>query len=326
MNTPRRSSPPPLRSSGRTTPRGPRLKRRTRNLIRSAVLGVVLAVTAVVVPNSTVASTDAVLVEFKHTQGIDLNPDLVWILAVGSDARPGENMLRVRGDALQLVGMNTKTGAATSIGIPRDSYVSIPGHGSDRINAALYYGGPQLLGEAVGNLIGIEPDYVFVTRFPFFENMVDDIGGIDVRNPRSFYDPYLKPQGFDAGKHHLNGYNAMAFARIRKSLAGGDFDRSANQQIVLKGIQGTIARRAHERGFIESGVLSVLKHLHTSVSPAELFRIAQAVAQVDPKQITGCVVHGGFANVGGASVVTPYVDQARSYGKQARNDATIERC
>ena len=47
-------------------------------------------------------------------QGVDLNPDLVWILAVGSDARPGENMTRIRGDALQLVGMNTKTGAATA--------------------------------------------------------------------------------------------------------------------------------------------------------------------------------------------------------------------
>jgi len=297
-----------------------------RRLVRVGLLGVVLTITGLIVPNSTVASTDALLVKFEHSRGVDLNPDLVWILAVGSDARPGQNMLRVRGDALQLVGMNTETGAATSIGIPRDSFVSIPGHGSNRINAALYFGGPQLLGETVGNLIGIEPDYVFVSRFPFFEDMVDDIGGIDVRNPRPFSDPYLKVTPFKTGKIHLNGYNAMAFARIRKSLPGGDFDRSANQQIVLKGIQAKIASRAHERGFIESGVLTVLKHLHTNLPPRELFRIAQAVAQVDPKKITGCVLQGGFATIGGASVVTPYVDQARSYGNQARNDATIERC
>ena len=93
------------------------------------------------------------------------SPDVVWILAVGSDARPGEDMTHTRGDALQLIGMNTKTGAATAIGVPRDSYVDIPGDGNDKINAALYYGGPQLLGETVGNLIGIQPDYVFVTRF-----------------------------------------------------------------------------------------------------------------------------------------------------------------
>ena len=297
-----------------------------RGIVRVVALGVVLAITGLVVPNSTVASTDAVLVKFEHSEGIDLNPDVVWILAVGSDARPGENMLRVRGDALQLVGMNTKTGAATSIGIARDSYVSIPGYGSNRINAALYFGGPQLLGEAVGDLVGIEPDYVFVTRFPFFEDMIDDIGGIEVRNPRPFGDDNLKPKGFPTGKVRLDGYGAMAFARIRYGLPGGDFDRSANQQRVLKGIQARIAERAHQPGFIESGVLTVMEHLHTDLAPGALFRIAQAVAQVDPKKITGCVITGGFANVGGASVVTPDRAAAQSYGNQARDDATIENC
>jgi LCP family protein required for cell wall assembly len=293
---------------------------------RLALLALVIALTGLLVPNSTVASTQAALVRFEHSKGVDLNPDLVWILAVGSDARPGENMLRTRGDALQLIGMDTSTGAATSIGIARDSWVSIPGYGSNRINAALYFGGPQLLGETVGGLVGVEPDYVFVTRFPFFEDMVDDIGGIDVRNHRAFSDPYLKPKGFPTGRLHLNGYNAMAFARIRKSLPGGDFDRSRNQQIVLAGIQSTIASNADKPGFIESGVLTVMKHLYTDLGPGQLFRIAQAIAQVDPTKITGCVVTGGFATIGGASVVTPDVSQARRYGDLARDDATIERC
>ncbi len=300
--------------------------RRYRGLVRVALLSLVLTVTGVIVPNSTVASTDALLVKFEHSRGVDLNPDLVWILAVGSDARPGENMTRVRADALQLIGMNTETGAATSIGIARDSYVPISGYGSNRINAALYFGGPQLLGETVADLIGIEPDYVFVTRFPFFENMINDIGGIEVRNPTPFADDNLKPKGFPAGKVRLDGYGAMAFARIRHDLPGGDFDRSANQQRVLKGIRARIAERAHQPGFIESGVLTVMKHLHTDLGPGALFRIAQAVAQVDPKKVTGCVVTGGFANVGGASVVTPNYAAARSYGNQARTDATIENC
>lgn len=297
-----------------------------RRLGRTAVLVAVLVVTALVVPSSTVAATQAELVKLRHAQGVDLQPDVIWILAVGSDARRGEDMLRTRGDALQLVGLDTRTGAATSIGIPRDSYVSIPGHGSDRINAALVYGGPEALGRAVGDLVGVDPDYVFVTRFPFFENMVDDIGGIEVRNPRRFYDPNLKKEGFEQGRVRLNGYNAMAFARIRKSLPGGDFDRSRNQQRVLRGIQARIAERAHQPGFIEGGVMTVLKHMHTDVPPGELFRIAQAVAQVDQGRITGCVVTGGFGNVGGASVVIPDVAQARSYGDQARDDAIIERC
>ena len=55
-------------------------------------------------------------------------------------------------------------------------------------------------------------------------------------HPRRFADPYLKKEGFKEGRIHLDGYNAMAFSRIRKGLVGGDFDRSANQQRVIRGI------------------------------------------------------------------------------------------
>ena len=95
-------------------------------MVRTAVLGVVLAVAALVVPDSAVQPTDVTLVQVRHAEGVDLGADVVWILAVGSDARPGEDMTRSRGDALQLVGINTRTGAATAIGIPRDSWVPSP--------------------------------------------------------------------------------------------------------------------------------------------------------------------------------------------------------
>jgi LCP family protein required for cell wall assembly len=281
------------------------------------------------VPNTSVASTEIVLVAQKPSTrafGIDAGDKVIWILAVGSDARPGEDMTRVRGDALQLVGINTKTGAATAIGVPRDSYVSIPGIGSDRVNAALYYGGPQLLGETVGNLVGIQPDYVMVTRFEFFKDMVGYVGGIRVDNPREFSDPYLKPAGFPAGSIHLGPYDALQFSRVRKSLLRGDFDRSANQQLTLRGIQAKIRLRAAQPGFLEGGVMTVMKHTSTDLPPSELFRIAHAVAQVDPAKITTCVVQGSIGNVGGASVVLPFSEMAQSFGDQARDDATIEDC
>lgn len=310
----------------RRRPLPPLRRRGLGRTLRTAALGLVLAASALVVPDSTVASTQVVLVKVERAQGLDYDPSVIWVLAVGSDARPGEDMLRTRGDALQLIGIDTETGAATSIGVPRDSYVPIPGLGSDRVNAALTYGGPDLLGRTVGELVGIQPQYVFVTRFPFFEDMVDDIGGIEVRNPGFFSDENLKPSGFKAGRLRLDGYGAMAFSRIRKTLPGGDFDRSANQQRVLRGIQGAIRARADEPGFIEGGVQTVLEHLHTDLSPSELFRLAQAIAQVDPGKVTGCVVQGAIGDVNGASVVLPYVERARSYGDQARDDATIERC
>ncbi len=118
----------------------------------------------------------------------------------------------------------------------------------------------------------------------------------------------------------------MVFSRIRHNLIRGDFDRSANQQRVLRGIQAKVRDRAHVPGFLERGVLSVMQHLRTDLPPSELFRLAQAMAQVDPRKITNCVVQGGIGNVGGASVVLPYVEQARRYGDAARQDATISRC
>lgn len=296
---------------------------RLRRATRAVALGAVLTTTAAVVPDSQVASEESALVAMRHARGLDLDRGVVWILAVGSDARPGQVMTRTRGDALQLIGIDPRTGAASAIGIPRDSYVPIPGYGASRVNAAMVFGGPELLGRTVGDLVGVQPDYVFVSRFPFFEDMVDDIGGITVSNPRAFSDTYLKPKGFPAGRVRLDGYGAMAFSRIRKTLAGGDFARSANQQRVLRGIQARVASQAATPGFIERGVMSVLQHMSTGVGPGTLFKLAQLVARVDSSRITTCVVSGAIGNVGGASIVRPDVAQARRLGDAARDDATL---
>lgn len=301
-----------------------------RLALRLLPLALVLGIVSLVVPDSAPHRTDFTLVKVNQASGVDPgsthDDGVIWVLAVGSDARPGEDMNRVRGDALQLIGMNTKTGAAAIIGVPRDSWVSIDGYGSERINAALYYGGPQLLGQTVGDLIGVQPDYVIVTRFKFFQALVEGIGGVDVDNPIAFDDPYLKDDGFDAGRIHLGGYDAMAFSRIRHNLLRGDFDRSANQQRVVRGIQAKVHARAAEPGFLAQNVLSVMQYTSTDLSPAELFRLATAVSQIDPGQITNCVVQGDIGNVGGASVVLPYTDQAARFGNDARDDATLTSC
>jgi polyisoprenyl-teichoic acid--peptidoglycan teichoic acid transferase len=293
---------------------------------RLAVVALVVALCATLAPTSSVKPTRWALVDVRSASTVDVSKDVVWIMAVGSDARPGEDLTRTRGDALQLIGLDVKTGAAASIGIPRDSYVSIPGVGSDRINASLYYGGPKLLGETVADLIGIQPDYVFVTGFPEFKAMVDAIGPITVDNPLEFSDPYLKPKGFAVGELKLNGYLALAFSRVRKSLLRGDFDRSANQQRVLEGIAARIRERADQPGFIERGTTAAMQGLTTNASPTELYRLARAAAAIKPGKITTCVVQGGIADINGASVVTPYLDQAKRLGDEARDDATLESC
>lgn len=295
-------------------------------MLRGLVVALVLGLTAAVVPDSQVADDEVALMRTAKASGFDYGPNMIWVLAVGSDMRPGQNMLRTRADAIQLVGINTKTGAASAIGFPRDSWVTIPGHGRNRINTGLFYGGPQKMADTVGNLVGIQPDYTLVTRFPYFENMIDDIGGIKVHNPRYFSDPNLKTEGFRTGRIHLGGYDAMAFSRIRKGLPGGDFDRSANQQRVLRGIHQKVRHRSQEREFLAKGVMTVLEHTHTNAAPGELFRLAHAVASVDPKKISTCVVPGSTGQAGSASVVFANIPVARRYANDARSDGTIKRC
>ncbi len=296
---------------------------RTARWRRTALLAVVLAVTALVVPQASVRQADMTLVKVRTAQAVEHPRHVIWVLCLGSDARPGQRMTGTRADAIQLVGLNIRTGAGTIIGVPRDSYVPIAGHGRNKINASMFFGGPQLMADSVGNLIGVHPDYVFTTGFLGFRHMVNIIGGVTVHSRFSFSDP-VRPQGYHRGKNKLNAFQALIFGRVRHPLPRGDFDRSANQQELLRAILRKVRSREDQPGFTERGVLSAVRNMNTDLRPSELFRLAQAVMSINPSKLRSCVVQGGTGYVGSASVVFPNVAQARRYGDDARRDGTLD--
>jgi len=294
-----------------------------RRLRRVLALVAVLAVTFVVVPQSTPRQSDVSLVKVRIAQAVDHPRDVVWILCLGSDARPGQRMVGTRADAIQLVGLNLRTGAGTMIGIPRDSYVSIRGHGRNKINASMFFGGPQLMADSVARLVGVRPDYVFTTGFLGFRGMVRAINGVTVYSKFSFRDP-VRPQGYHHGKNNLNPFQALIFGRVRHPLPRGDFDRSANQQELLRSILRKVRPNVSKPGYMERGLMAAVRYMNTDLKPTELFRLAQGVTDVKPWALKGCVVQGGTGNVGGASVVFPNVGQARRLGNDARRDGTLD--
>ena len=294
----------------------------SRPLRRPVVLAVLLAVAALLMPPSTVRHADATLVDVRTAQAVDHPRNVVWILALGSDARPGQRVTGTRADAIQMVGLNLDTGAGTMIGIPRDSYVSIPGHGRNKINAAMVFGGPQLMAASVGGLVGVRPDYVFTTGFLGFRAMVRSMGGVTVDSRFAFSDP-IRPRGYTKGLNRLNPFQALIFARIRKPLPGGDFDRSRNQQDMLRGILRRARAHQSEPGFMERGLLATVRNTNTNLRPSELFRLAQAVTTVRPAKLRGCVLGGSTGSAGGASVVFVNAGQARRLGNDARRDGTL---
>jgi len=289
-----------------------------------AALCVIFGVTALVVPDSAVTPASVSLVKVEVSEAVDYEPNVVWILALGSDARPGEDLLRSRADAIQLIGVNLKAGTAVGIGVPRDSYVNIPGHGRGKINSAMTYGGPQLMADAVGELIGIHPAYVVTAGFVAFRTLVGAIGGVSVRSERSYFDQEFSLT-VKKGMNEFGGPKALAFARGRYALPRGDFDRSANQQALLRAILSRVRDREQEPGFMETGVRLVLEHLDTNLAPPELYRLARAVMNVDPQKFVACVLDGSIATVGEASVVFPDRAQARRLGADARDDARLDR-
>ncbi len=286
-------------------------------------LATVLAATTVLVPDAGVRNPTMTLVQVDVLEGVDHPKNVVWVLMMGSDARAGEPVERSRADAIQLVGLNMETGDGFIMGTPRDMWVSIPGSGSQRVNAALYFGGPKLMAQTVGELYGIDIDYAFVTGFGGLGRMFRSIGGVTVNSKRAFSDDNL-PGRYRKGKNHVNGLDAVYFGRMRHFLPAGDFDRSANQSELIKAVARKVKAKQDVPGFIEKGLLSVVSELRTTLSPAALFRLAQAATAVKPGKLRSCVLTGSFGNVGGASIIFPNRAQATAIGNDVRRDARLD--
>src|SRR5207249_4533240 len=107
----------------------------------------------------------------------------IFILTIGSGARPGDSVVHSLSDAIHIVGINPAKHRATIMDIPRDSWVNIPGHGTNKINAAMVFGGPPLLINTLESITGIHIDYYTLTTFGGFETMINDIGGLYVDVP-----------------------------------------------------------------------------------------------------------------------------------------------
>jgi LCP family protein required for cell wall assembly len=283
----------------------------------------VLAATLLVLPDAAVRPATWSLTRVESARAVDFDEGVVWVLALGSDARPGEDVTGARADAIQLVALDLAAGRAVGIGIPRDAWLELPGRGENRINAALALGGPDLVARAVDSLTGVTPDYVFVAGFDGFRSMVGALGRpLEVRSPVAFVDPEFDLR-VRRGANRLGPDEALDLARSRKQLPGGDFDRSANQQRLMLGILARLRAGEDRLGFMERGTLAALAGLRTDLAPAELYRLAQAVTQVRPGRVATCVVRGTFGQVSGQSIVYADRAQARRLAADAGDDARL---
>ncbi|MDG4657185.1 LCP family protein [Ectobacillus antri] len=169
---------------------------------------------------------------------ITKKPFTVLLMGVEDYSSGGHNG---RTDSLIVAAVNPKTQRVTMMSIPRDSYVSIPGRTKkDKINAAYAYGGEQLTIDTVEQLLRIPIDHYTKIDFNGFKQIVDAVGGVTVDVPFDFVEGSdLNPRKgitFKKGKQHLNGEEALAYARMRKHDPRGDFGRADRQRQLLSAI------------------------------------------------------------------------------------------
>jgi polyisoprenyl-teichoic acid--peptidoglycan teichoic acid transferase len=201
----------------------------------------------------------------------DLGYTSAVIAAIGSDARPGEDALRSRADSLHLIGFDGVAGTFDIVGIPRDSWVSIPGRGAGKINSALSLGGPETMIATLEALIGYPLDGTLITGFVGFQEAVGNVlGGIQVAVEAPMRDA-ASGADFQAGEQYMNGPQALAFARTRKTLRRGDFDRQYNGGLVLIAAAFTARHRPIEDA--PRLVTEALEWAWTDMAPETVLRL-----------------------------------------------------
>lgn len=226
------------------------------------------------------------------------SPRLVAV--VGSDARPGEDVDRTRADSIHFIGLDGMGGGAV-VGLPRDAYVPIPDFGKKKITSSLALGGPDTMLHALKDLSNLQLEGYLLTGFEGFDELIDSVlGGVEVEVPFDINDKAAKAV-LSAGLQVLNGFDALAFARARKTLRGGDFTRSFHQGEILVGA----AKGARALGFLAIPRLMADSEqwLITDLDAESLLTLSAAVLSADLENVPNLVVPGSLGTAGGASVV-----------------------
>jgi len=246
---------------------------------------------------------------------------LVWVLLIGSDARPGEEPLRTRADSIHLLAANPATGQATIVGFPRDSFVEIPGHGTGKINSALTLGGPELLAGTINRFTGLPVQYWVVAGFAAFQSVIDEVGGIDVEVP--LMDDLNSGAHFSPGFHHFDGSQALAFSRNRHQFADGDLSRSRNQGVVILAALAKLRTEVGDEAGLRRWLGIAFRHLSLGVDPDQALQLLAVARRTDPSDVTNLVLQGRGGMSGSQSVVYLDAQAAARVADDVRPDAAI---
>ncbi|WP_203624146.1 MULTISPECIES: LCP family protein [unclassified Lacticaseibacillus] len=158
------------------------------------------------------------------------------VLLLGTDTGGLGRSDKGRTDTMILVTVNPQQKRTTMISVPRDTMTHVASSdytGVTKINSAYTYGGTAMAVSAVKDLINVPINYYALVNLDGLEKIVDAVGGVDVNVAFSWTDPHVGSYQFTKGPMHLDGKEALAYARMRHEDPEGDYGRQKRQQEVI---------------------------------------------------------------------------------------------
>lgn len=217
-----------------------------------AMLGLTLTLQPFLAPINRIASPESVEyqipdvlrpISLRNSEPIRIGgPEspLLNILLIGQDSREEDSP--ARSDAIILCTYDKEAGRMTMTSFLRDLYVPIPGHGSNRINAAYAFGGASLLKKTIDQNFNIAIDGCVEVDFSRFSEIIDHLGGVQITLRQDEAEVINQQTGSDLteGQQLLDGLQALTYARIRTLDLDGDFSRTNRQRNVINALTDSL--------------------------------------------------------------------------------------
>ena len=255
------------------------------------------------------------------------------ILLLGSDSRdpdaPIDQAGKWRTDTIVLMHIPASHDKAYLFSFPRDLWVHVPrskngqyGDTMAKINAAYAWGGLPLMVQTVEEYTGVRMDHVVLIDFAGFRQVVDALGGVDMKVERTITSIHKPYRTFKKGTNHFNGAEALDYIRQRKQFPDGDFARMRHQQQFLKAMMdkavsaGTMSNPFRFRDFVNSVADAIT--VDKDFSLLDLGWQFRGLRSKDLMFITS--PHKGTGTIDGQSVVLSDRDKALSLYQAVAND------
>ena len=255
------------------------------------------------------------------------------VLLLGSDSRDPDKTADSRTDTIMLLHLDADHQRAEVISIPRDTWAFVPksadgrhGNTMAKINSAYAWGGTPLTVQTVESFTGVHIDHVTLVDFAGFEQVVNALGGVDLKIEKTITSIHAPHRRFQKGTQHLDGAAALDYVRQRYQFTDGDFSRERHQREFLQALLdqaasiGTLSNPAKLNSFLQAVTRSV-----TVDKDFDLVNVALELRDLRSDDLTFLgSPSAGTGTKSGQSVVLPDTPKARALYQAVADDTVQE--